>query len=264
MRLSVSALAARAAIAILASAVISLAACGGALGKQYEYEEDYTLAVDGSATLNINASMASLVALRGLDVDPNPRIRFDSEKVRRAFEAAGCAVTRVSSRPWIRDGRRFVQVRMDLPDIRQAPKCGALAWSTYTLDDRDGELVYRQHVGMPAGRDPGNVGWSGEELVAFKLRLPSKIKHHNRRDIDTNEVDPPDRGNILAWEQRLKDRRIGTPVVMELRMERESILYRTLWLFAGAFVAAAALMVGLIWWTIRRGRRRATARRPPA
>ena len=36
-------------------------------GKQYEYEEDLTIALDGSATLTVNASIPALVALRGLD-----------------------------------------------------------------------------------------------------------------------------------------------------------------------------------------------------
>ena len=36
-------------------------------------------------------------------------------------------------------------------------------------------------------------------------------------------------------------------------MDRQSILYRTLWLFAGAFTAAVALIGALIWWTMRRG-----------
>jgi hypothetical protein len=39
-------------------------------------------------------------------------------------------------------------------------------------------------------------------------------------------------------------------------MDAESILYRTLWLFAGAFLAAVLVIVGLVWLTIRRARRR--------
>jgi len=133
------------------------------LGRDYEYEEDDTLSVDGSATINVNASLAALVALRGLALDPNPRVRFESEKVRTAFEAAGCTVTRVSSTPWIRDGRRFVQIRMDLRDIRQASKCGPLAWSTDTFT-QDGEpIFFRQVVGMPPSADASGVKGTGQE-----------------------------------------------------------------------------------------------------
>ena len=37
-------------------------------------------------------------------------------------------------------------------------------------------------------------------------------------------------------------------------MESQSILYRTLWLFAGAFSAAVIVLALLVWWTMRRGR----------
>ena len=72
------------------------------------------------------------------------------------------------------------------------------------------------------------------------------------RDVDTHEPMAPERGNILTWEQYLKDRRIGTPLVMEMAMERESILYQTLWLFVGAIVTAVAVMGSLIIWVLRR------------
>lgn len=242
-------------IAFVACLVVSSWGCTRVtrlLGREYEYEEDITLAVDGSATININASLASLVVLRGLPLDLNARVRFAPEKVRAAFEAVGCTVTRVSSSPWIREGRRFVQVRMDLAKITDASKCGVLAWSTYSFGEVDGLLAYRQTVGMPAAGDDKGVNWKGKELVGFKLHLPSKIHSHNVRDIDTHETLKPERGNILTWEQYLKDRRLGTPLVMEMTMERDSILYRTLWLFAGALVTALLVMGGLIAWTMGR------------
>ena len=37
-------------------------------------------------------------------------------------------------------------------------------------------------------------------------------------------------------------------------MDSQSILYRTLWLFAGAFVAAVVVLMLLIWWTMRRAK----------
>ena len=36
-------------------------------------------------------------------------------------------------------------------------------------------------------------------------------------------------------------------------MDRQSILYRTLWLFGIAFAAALLVIAGLIWLTMRRG-----------
>ena len=36
-------------------------------------------------------------------------------------------------------------------------------------------------------------------------------------------------------------------------MDSQSILYRTLWLFAGAFLAAVSLLALVIWLTMRKG-----------
>jgi preprotein translocase subunit SecG len=37
-------------------------------------------------------------------------------------------------------------------------------------------------------------------------------------------------------------------------METESILYRTLWLFGGTFIAAMLVLATIIWWVSRKGR----------
>ncbi len=235
-----------------------LPACNRVLGKEYEYEEDATVALDGSAIVNINASIASLVALRGLDLDPNPRARFDQEyvaNVRRQAEASGCQVERVSSTSWYRHGRRFIQIRLNVPAVSAAAKCGLLAWSKYSYADSGTSISLRQEIGAGAGKDVATANWNGSELVAFKLHLPSKITFHNMRDNKTGGTLDPLRGNILAWEQNLADRRAGKPLVMEMKMDRQSILRRTLLLFAAAFAAAIVLMGGAVWWTLKRPRR---------
>ena len=247
-----------AALAVLAST--SCSGRGGKVsealfGKQYEYEEDLTLALDGSATLVVNASLASLVALRGLDVNVDPNARWDREAVRPLFESPVAQVTRVS-RPWKRDGRRFVQIRFSIPDIRRLGEAKPFAWSKYTLEQRDGHHFFTQTVG-PSAMKPGslqNYGWKGQELVAFRVHLPSRIVHHNARDVDTNETLTHERGNILRWEQYLTDRLDGRPVRVEVQMESQSILRRTLWIFAGAFAGAVALIGLMIWWFVRSGR----------
>jgi len=246
------------AIFLASAAALSLTGCNRVLGKEYEYEEDVTLSLDGSAVVYINASITSLVALRGLDLNADTRARFDQTfvtNVRRQVEAAGCAVDRVSTTSWYRNGRRFLQLRLRVPNVRQAATCGLLGWSKYGYTDDGNEISLRQEVGASAGKDVAGTNWDGSELVAFKLHLPSKITFHNVRDLDTGLVTPPKRGNILVWEQKLTDRRAGKPLVMEMRMERESILRRTLMLFAAAFAAAIVVMGGAIWWTLKRPRR---------
>jgi hypothetical protein len=245
-----------AAAVVAAFMLVAAAGCrGGLLGKQYEYEEDLTLDVDGSATLVVNASLPALAALRGLPVPTDSTERFRPDDVRKLFESPVTDVTRVS-RPWRRGGRRFVQVRMEVSDVTRLSEAPPFAWSTYAFTEADGRRIFSQTVGASA-MQPGtlrNYGWDGSEIVAFRLHLPSKILHHTARDIETNEPAQASRGNILAWEQPLADRLEGQPVTVLVEMESASILHRTLWLFAGAFTTAVVVLAGLVWWTMRRGR----------
>jgi hypothetical protein len=247
-------------LAGVVATLVVVTGCNRVLGREYEYEEDTTLSLDGSAIVYINTSIAALVALRGFDLNPDTRARFDQAfvaNVRRQAEAGGCVIDSVSTTSWYRSGRRFLQLRVRVPDIRHAATCSLLSWSKYAYTDDGKEIALRQDLGPSSGKDVAGVNWDGSEFVAFKLHLPSKITFHNVRDLDSGLVTPPKRGNILVWEQRLSDRRAGKPLSMEMRMERESILRRTMMLFAAAFVAAVAVMGGAIWWTLKRPRRRA-------
>jgi len=153
-------------------------------------------------------------------------------------------------------------VRVEVSDIRHLHEVAPFAWSRYGLTQQNGVTVFTQHV-SGVGTEAGtlkNVGWDGSEVVAFRLHLPSKVRWHNSRSLETNERSTSARGNILGWEQHLADRLDGQPLDVRVEMESQSILYRTLFLFGGAFLAAVALLGSLIWWTVRKG----AARRPPA
>jgi hypothetical protein len=89
-----------------------------------EYEEEIYLALDGTATVNVNASIASIVALRGANLPTDPRARVDRGDVRRFFEGPGVRVTSVSlSR---RHTRRFAHVAIDVDDVRKLSQAGAV------------------------------------------------------------------------------------------------------------------------------------------
>jgi hypothetical protein len=243
-----------AAVMLVAAAFWLRPGLSDVFGKQYEYEEDLTIALDGSASLTVNASIAALAALRGLPLDP-ASATVDRDRVRALYESP---VTRVRSvpRPWRRNGRQFVQINLEIPDIRRLHEAAPFSWSRYELVPRTSEHLFRQTVGLSALR-PGtlrNVGWDGRELVAFRVHFPSRIVEHNARDLEKDEPTGVLRGNILAWEQHLSDRLDGREVRIEVRLESRSILYRTLWLFAGAFLAAVLTLGALIWWTVRKGR----------
>ena len=218
---------------------------GGGLFKQYEYEEEIYLSLDGSATLYVNSSLAALNALRGTTFDASAAARMDREAVRRYYTSPSTHVVRVTESR--RSGRRFVHVRLDVSDVRQLGAAPPFAWSTYAFDQKGQQFIYKQIVGSAAAQDAGGAGWSGRELTAFRMHLPSKIDWHNT---PTHEVG---RGNILSWEQPLTDRLKGVPLEIEARMETQSILYRTLWLFALTGVTVAVGFVVVIWWILRRG-----------
>jgi hypothetical protein len=234
-----------AAYVVVAGLSMITASCGGGIFRpEYEYEEEIYLALDGSATLNVNASVAALVALRGADFDPDPRARLDRGKIRALFAVPGGDVRVSVSR---RDGRRFVHVSVDVADVRRLPTLAPFAWSTYRFDRRGEVFEYRQVVGPSAAREVGDVGWSGAELVNFKMHAPSEIVFHN-------SATGVERGNILAWQQPLAERLRGTPLDIQVQLETETILYSTLLLFGGSAAAAALTFALVIWWVARRGR----------
>jgi hypothetical protein len=235
----------RARLLVWLLAVSALAAgCSGngVFKREYEYEEELYLALDGSATLNVNASVASLVALRGADLDPDPRARVDRERVRAMFEGEGARASVSLAR---RDSRRFVHVSVRVDDVRQLSRLVPFAWSSYRFDHRDGQVEFRQAVGPPASaRD---LQWTGDEVVAFRMHLPSEVVSHN-------SPARIERGNILEWEQPLSERLAGRTLNIAVDLEPESILYTTLILFGASILAAAAALALIIWWISRRGR----------
>jgi hypothetical protein len=255
---------ARTAVLALALVITACSGRGGSpLGPQYEYEEDLTLRMDGSATLVVNASVAALVVLRGLDLPTDIKSRADQlkEQVRAIYSSDQARVTRVST--WTRQGRRFVGVNLRIDNIRTLPAAAPFSWAAYDLREQGEEVIFRQRMSKPAStRSLQEVGLTGNEIVAFRLHLPARIRFQNSRWLDRDESRPAARGNIITWEQRLEDRWKGQPIayaedktsdVMEARMDKESILYRTLWLFGLAFAAALLVLAGLIWFTMRRG-----------
>src|SRR5918996_5143902 len=170
------------------------------LVKQYEYDERVELSLDGSAIVDISASIPALVALRGATLSVDPEARFDRHAFRRLYEGPGVSVRDVTA--FRRHGRRFVHVRLDVSDISQLPRLAPLSWSRYKLDRLDEEFRFVQEVGPVAQIDVGDVGWKGDELIAFRVHPPSRIRFHN-------SPLGVERGNILVWEQSLRERLAG-------------------------------------------------------
>jgi len=249
MRIGAAAIA-RATIALVL-AVMATACEGRGVFRQYEYEEELYLSLDGTAIVYVNSSIPALNALRGTSFDTGPNAPVDRAAVRDYFLTPGTRVIDVGTSR--RASRWFVRVQVQVDDVRRLGETQAFAWSRYEFTRNGDAYVFRQSVGGAAGKDVGNVGWKGGELVAFRLHLPSRITYHNTADGIL-------RGNILRWEQPLADRLRGQPLMLrgepvaalEARMEGESILYRTLVLFGATAVAVAVTFALAIWWLVSR------------
>lgn len=232
------------AVLALAAATTTVACSRTGWFRQYEYEEDVYLSLDGSATVYVNSSVPALDALRGASFDPNPAAATDRVAVRNYYTTPTTHAAPVTI--WRRSHRRFVQARIQVDDIRRLSEAAPFSWSRYRFSRQGDVYRYQQTVTGSAHKDVGNVGWTGRELVAFRLHLPSKITFYNLPG-------SLKRGNILVWEQTLDERLRGVPLGMEARMQTQSILYRTLWLFIATLVAVAVTFALVIWWVMRRG-----------
>ena len=233
-------------LVLLAASAMLATACTSVLPRQYEYDEEVNLSLDGSATVYVNGSVPALVALRGIDLDTRPTARLDRAVVRQFFSSGAATVTRLSTSR--RNGRRFIHVRLTVSDVSRLPEAAPFAWATYKMHRRNDQYIYTQTVGAAAGHPIGDVGWRGDELVAFRLHLPARILWH---DAPSKQVE---RGNILVWEQTLADRLNSKPIHIEARMENQSILYSAITLFGAMAAAVVVLFTGIIWWVVRKGR----------
>jgi hypothetical protein len=228
----------RLAFALVLVAVFASIACGNVIARKYEYEEEVFLALDGSATVYVNASVPALVALRGVSLPLDPSARLDRAVVRDLYATPVSRVASVTTSR--REGRRYVHLRLDVDDIRRLGEVPPFAWSTYRYLEGD-TFEFAQQMRASAGKEVGNVGWRGDELIAVRLHLPSKVT-------DNNSPQPIARGNILVWEQPLVERQKGAPLEIQAWMEKDSILFRTLALFGAMAVLVVITFVGAIWF----------------
>jgi len=230
----------RLAFALVLIAVLASIACGSVIARKYEYEEEVFLSLDGSATLYVNASVPALVALRGMALPIDARARLDRQLVRDLFESPAAHVASVTTSR--REGRRYVHLRLSVPDVRRLADAPPFAWSSYLYREQAGEFEYAQTMRAAAAHSVPDVGWNGSERIAVRLHLPSKVTFHNSpsRTIE--------RGNIIVWEQPLVERQKGTPLEIVARMETQSILFRTLALFAAMGVLVILTFIAVIWF----------------
>src|SRR5262249_29222176 len=104
-------------VPLWALAFLTVSHPGGARPlRQYEYQEDIYVSLDGSATVYVTGSLAALTALHGAPFDASQRASVDRAAVVRFFSTPLTHVRRVATSR--RAGRPFVHVRIDVDDIR--------------------------------------------------------------------------------------------------------------------------------------------------
>jgi hypothetical protein len=133
-------------------------------------------------------------------------------------------------------------LRLDVPDIRRLGEAPPFAWSAYRYLEGDATFEFGQELNEAAGAAVSDANWSGDELIAVRVHLPSVITEHNS---PSRKVE---RGNIVVWEQPLAERLKGVPLTIEATMQKESILFRTLALFGAMAVLVVFTFVGFIWF----------------
>jgi hypothetical protein len=248
----------RLAFALVLIAVLASIACGNVIARKYEYEEEVFLDLDGSATVYVNASVPALVSLRGVKLPIDASARLDRQTVRDLYQSPATEVASVTTSR--REGRRYVHLRLNVSDIRTLGESPLFAWSEYAFRESDGQYEFSQTLRASAAQsiDPAvskHAGWDGSELVAVRLHLPSVITFHNSPSKRT------ERGNIVVWEQLLTERQKGTPLEIVARMETQSILFRTLALFAAMAVLVVITFIAVIWYV--KSRQPAAGNRQP-
>jgi hypothetical protein len=220
----------------------------------YEYEEVIYLELDGSATVDVNASIASIAAVHGADLGPDPEGAPAQAVVRALFAAPGVEVSALTF--FGRGGRRFVHVSLDVSDVRRLPASPSFAASAFRFERRGDRVVFRRTRGGAAGGaaagdagnlDAGGGAWTGDERAAVRVRVPSTVLFENA----TSDVQ---RGNMLVWEQPLAERLSRVPIELHVDMASSSILSSTLVLFGAAVAAAALMFAVVIALVVRKGR----------
>lgn len=210
----------------------------------YEYEEEIFLEVDGSGRLRVSGSREILSALHVAEGG-------SVGAMRARFEGPGLTIDSV--RETERQGRRFVHVQGRFSSWNEL--CAHPAYrdrECLLQQNPDGELDLHLNLPSPARSVPEGV--PPDAVVAVRLHFPSKVSFHN----STGGIE---RGNIISWERRVDDHFDSTPLVVDARFERRSVLATTVAVLGTAIAAVLLSVASILLWMVRKGRRQLAAER---
>jgi hypothetical protein len=216
----------------------------------YEYEHEFFLRTDGSGSVYVSGRPELWTAFKGLGDPRSPRDTATRGAARELFERAGLRVRRVIVSH--RGGRPYLFVSADFADVATLARSGAFPDLQISVrPEGDQNLRLSGRWAPPALPRPPQLETDG--LVAVRFHLPSKVYSHD------NAVLGVERGNIVTWRESVADALGGRPLAYGALVDRRSILFSTVALFAGACLLALAIIAGGIWMTVRRGRHAAAA-----
>ncbi|PYQ19036.1 MAG: hypothetical protein DMF81_23190 [Acidobacteria bacterium] len=227
-------MAARVALALLLAA--GLGSC-----VRYEYEHEIWLDVDGSGRVNVTGRPELWARFKGLAADTDEEAL--ARRARELFERSGLRVRRVDLTH--RGGHAYLYVAAAFDDVNRLG--GTAAFPDLRIALRpDGDRLRLEGAWRPASRPPTPAGTDG--LMAVRFHLPSKIYRHE------NAPGGVERGNILSWRQEVAAGAAGRELAFGAVMDRRSIFYSTVGLFAGAVLTALAMLATVVYFVRRKGR----------
>jgi hypothetical protein len=227
----------------LALALLLLAGLGSCV--RYEYEHEFWLEVDGSGRVDLTGRPDLWAAFKGLPVDGGEDAL--ARRAREVFERSGLRVRKVDVTH--RRGRAYLFVRAAFDDVNRLGGTPAFPDLRIALRPEEGQLRLQGSWHLPA--PAAAVTAADDGLLAVRFHLPSKIYHHD------NAADGVERGNIVGWREDVAAARRGRELAFGALMDRRSIFYSTVGLFAGAVLLALALLGAMVWVVRRKGQQSA-------
>ena len=204
--------------------LVSTVACGGATSifRQYEYEEEVYLSLDGTATVYVNSSLAALERAARHVVRREPdrarRCAGDPRVLRQPDDARDARQPVAPQRPPLRP--RAARRRRRAP----ARRGGAVRVVDVRASARRRLFIYRQTVGgfgRQGRRGPaaGTAGRSSRSGCTCRARSATTTRG------------PRSAATSSSGSSRSPTGCAASRCMLEARMDPQSILYRTLWLF---------------------------------
>ena len=210
----------------------------------YEFEHEFWIRVDGSGSVNVTARPELWAAMKGLRVPADEDAALQA--LRGLFESSGLRVRRVTLTH--RAGRPYLFVAADFTDVNRLAGTPAFPDLAVSLRPEGENLRLDGRWSRPTGL-PEVPAESRDGLMAVRFHLPSKVYSHR------NAFAGVERGNIVGWRETIAEGLAGRPLEVGAEMDRRSILMSTVGLFAIAIAIAVAILAGVLWWVVRKGRK---------